>query len=136
MKYEDMLKRGREQLPESVHAADRFEVPKIRGHIQGSRTVLTNFNEIASILGRENNHLLKFILKELATPGEMKRNGYVVMGSKVAASRINEKVKQYARVFVICPECGKPDTKIIKEREVSFMKCQACGAKSPIHSKI
>lgn len=136
MKYEDMLKRGREQLPESVHAADRFEVPKIRGHIQGSRTVLTNFNEIASILGRENNHLLKFILKELATPGEMKRNGYVVMGSKVAASRINEKVKQYARVFVICPECAKPDTKIIKEREVSFMKCQACGAKSPIHSKI
>ena len=136
MKYEDMLKRGREQLPESVHAADRFEVPKIRGHIQGSRTVLTNFNEIASILVRENNHLLKFILKELATPGEMKRNGYVVMGSKVAASRINEKVKQYARVFVICPECAKPDTKIIKEREVSFMKCQACGAKSPIHSKI
>ena len=136
MKYEDMLKRGRDLLPESVHAADRFEVPKVRGHLQGSRTVLSNFAEIASTLGREHNHLLKFILKELATPGEMKKNGYVVMGSKVAASRINEKIKQYARIFVICPECGKPDTKIVKEREVSFMKCQACGAKSPIHSKI
>ena len=136
MKYEDMLKRGRELLPESVHAADRFEVPKVRGHVQGSRTILSNFNEISSILGRDSSHLLKFILKGLATPGEMKSNGFVVMGSKVAASRINEKIKQYARIFVICPECGKPDTKILKEKEVSFMKCQACGAKSPINSKI
>jgi translation initiation factor 2 subunit 2 len=135
MKYEEMLKKAREQLPESVHAADRFEVPKVRGHLQGSKTVLSNFNEISSILGRESNHLLKFILKELATPGEMKNNGLVIMGSKVAASRINDKIKQYARIFVICNECGKPDTKIIKEKEVSFMKCQACGAKNPIHSK-
>jgi translation initiation factor 2 subunit 2 len=136
MKYEDMLKRGRDLLPESVHAADRFEVPRVRGHIQGSRTIISNFSEISSTLRRESNHLLKFILKELATPGEMKNNGYVVMGSKVAASRINDKIKLYAKQYVICPECGKPDTKITKEKEVSYMKCQACGAKSPIHSKI
>ena len=127
-----MLKKGREALPESVHAAERFEVPKIRGHIQGNKTVLSNFNEIASTLRRNPEHILKFILKELATPGDIKKSGNVLIGSKIAASRINEKINQYAREFVICPECGKPDTKIDKEKNRASLKCLACGAKSPI----
>ena len=136
MDYEEMLKKGRAELPEAVQVAERFEVPKVKGHLQGSRTVLSNFQEISSTLRRDPQHLLKFILKELATPGTMKSSGLVIMGSKVPASRINEKIRQYARQFVVCPECGKPDTKIMKEKSVSYMKCQACGAKNPISSKI
>jgi len=136
MNYEDMLKKGRKELPESVHLAERFEVPKVRGHIQGSRTVLSNFGDIANTLRRDPKHLLKFILKELATPGDMKGSNTVMFGSKVPASRINEKIKFYAKQFVLCPECGKPDTRILKEKNISFLKCQACGAKSPINSRI
>nr|1K81_A Chain A, PROBABLE TRANSLATION INITIATION FACTOR 2 BETA SUBUNIT [Methanocaldococcus jannaschii] len=33
---------------------------------------------------------------------------------------------------VICRECGKPDTKIIKEGRVHLLKCMACGAIRPI----
>jgi translation initiation factor 2 subunit 2 len=135
MNYKEMLKRGRDQLPESVHAAERFEIPKVRGHLQGQKTVLSNFGEITSVLRREPEHLLKFIVRELATPGDMK-GGSVILGSKVPASRINDKISLYAKQFVLCPECGKPDTKISKEKNVSFMKCLACGAKSPINSKI
>mgnify|MGYP006306868439 CR=1 FL=1 len=131
-----MLKRGREKLPDSIHAAERFEVPKVRGHLQGNKTVLSNFQEIASSLGRDPKHLLKFIVKELAAPGDMKKTGSIILGSKIPASRINDKVKQYARIFVICPECGKPDTKITKEKGINSMKCLACGAKTPISSKI
>lgn len=130
-----MLQRGREALPDSVHEAERFEIPKIRGHLQGARTVLSNFHEITNKLGRQPQHLLKFILKELATPGDMKGSN-VIIGSKVPASRINEKIELYAKQFVLCPECGKPDTKIDKEKEVSFLKCMACGAKTAINSKI
>ena len=35
-------------------------------------------------------------------------------------------------VFVICPLCGKPDTKIIKEGGVGFIRCMACGSKNPV----
>ena len=108
----------------------------MKGHIQGSRTVISNFLQITNLLGREPEHMLKFVLRELATPGEIKKSGSVIIGSKVPASRINEKIKKYANSFVFCYECGKPDTKIEKEGNLSFIKCMACGSRHSIKSKI
>lgn len=136
MEYKELLKKAREQLPKSVFEKERFEIPKIRGHIQGNRTILSNFLQIADILGRAPEHLLKYILKELATPGEIKKSGSVIIGTKVSALRINEKIRKYANEFVLCTECGKPDTKIEKENEFTFLKCHACGARHPIKYKV
>jgi len=134
--YKKLLEGVRKELPEHVFQKDRFEMPKIRGHIQGNRTVISNFLQIANALGREPENMLKFVLRELATPGEIKKSGSVIIGSKVPASRINEKIKQYANSYVFCYECGKPDTKIEKEGNLSYIKCTACGARHPIRSKI
>jgi len=135
MEYKALLKRARESLPESVFEKERFEIPKVRGHIEGNKTIISNFNQIAQSLRRPLDHLLKFLLKELATPGTLKPKGLVI-GAKVAATRINEKIRQYANEFVLCRDCGKPDTQIIKDGEFSFLKCTACGSKHPVKSKI
>lgn len=135
MNYEEMLEKGRGELPESVLKKERFEVPKVKGHIQGNRTIINNFYSIASTLQRTPEHLLKFVLKELATPGELKKNALII-GAKIPAQRINEKIQSYANLFVLCKECGKPDTKLSKEDTITFIKCQACGAKYPINAKI
>ena len=113
--YNKMLEHVRKNLPEVVFIKERFEIPKVVGHIQGNRTIVSNFLQIASALRREVDHLLKYVLKELATPGEIKKSGALIMGTKVPASRINEKIRQYANEFVLCLECGKPDTQIIRE---------------------
>ena len=134
--YIKLLEKARKDLPEHVFQKERFEIPNVKGHIQGSRTVISNFLQIANILGREPEHMLKFVLRELATPGEIKKSGSVIVGSKVPASRINEKIKQYSNLFVFCYECGKPDTKIEKEGNLSFIKCMACGSRHSIKSKI
>lgn len=126
--YDEMLEKARKDMPEAVFTAERFEIPKVRGHIQGNRTIISNFPQIAASLGRKPEHLLKYILKELATPGELKSTGLII-GSKVPASRLNEKIQKYAREFVLCRECGKPDTKIETEDEISYLKCNACGTK-------
>ncbi len=130
-----MLKKGREELPKSVFESARFEIPVVKGHIQGNRTIISNFKQIAQILERDEDHILKFILKELATPGDLKKTG-LILGAKIPALRINEKIRKYAQEFVICPDCGKPDTKIMKESGFSHIKCLACGAKHPVKSKI
>lgn len=135
MDYEKALKRGRENLPEAVFEKERFEIPKVKGHLQGNKTVISNFKQIASTLRRPVEHLMKYVLRELATPGDLRPAG-LVMGTKIAASRMNEKIKQYAHEFVLCPECGKPDTQLTKEGELMYMKCQACGSKKPVKSKI
>lgn len=135
MNYEELLDRAIGKLPESAHQIGRFDIPKVRGHIQGNRTIISNFVSIATSIRRPPEHLLKYILKELATPGEINK-GAALIGRKVSASMINERVKQYVNKFVLCPECKKPDTKIKKEDNFYFIKCLACGEKKPINVKI
>jgi len=133
--YEKLLDKAHEELPEISNESERFEIPKVRGHLQGNKTIISNFSQIAQILGRKPEHLLKYLLKELATPGTYKK-GYLILGSKIPASNINKKINDYAKIYVICKECGKPDTKLNKEGNFLFMKCQACGAKTTVKSKI
>lgn len=133
--YEQLLDKAKEQLPEVEDTGKRFEVPKIRGHLEGNKVILSNFLQVAQTLRRDPRHLLKFVLKELATPGEIK-NQFVVLGSKVPSAKINDKIEQYAAIFVFCKECGKPDTKLKREGDYVFMKCQACGARHSVKSKL
>jgi translation initiation factor 2 subunit 2 len=133
--YEQMLDTAKAKLPEDGLSKDRFTVPKVLGHIEGSKTIISNFGQIADVLGRPVQHLLKYIQKELATPGEMRKNA-VIFPTKLNASRINEKIQQYTDEFVICKECGKPDTKLSKDGSVYFIRCQACGARHSIASRI
>jgi translation initiation factor 2 subunit 2 len=132
--YEALLARGRSKLPERTESGERFVIPNVIGHIEGNKTIISNFIQIAQHLGRSQEHLLKYVLKELATPGELKKQ-FLVLGAKVPASRINERIKKYAELFVVCKECTRPDTKMTKEGDVYFIKCQACGAKYSVYSK-
>jgi len=136
MDYEKLLEKAKKEMPKAALEKERFEIPKIMGHMQGNRTVLSNFIQIANVFSRKPEHMLKFILKEIAAPGKIMKSGSVIITTKVSASKINEKIRKYAHDFVLCHECGKPDTKIIKEGSINFLRCLACGAKKVIKLKI
>ncbi|MCK4589233.1 MAG: translation initiation factor IF-2 subunit beta [Nanoarchaeota archaeon] len=125
--YKQLLKKAQSELPETVGSSERFQIEKIKGHIEGNKTILGNFKKIAKNLNRDPEHMLKYILRELATPGKYVGDR-LILGTKVPASLINKKIKQYASEFVLCHECGKPDTKIISKKDAQYLKCQACGA--------
>lgn len=133
--YEKLLEQAYSKIKKVETSKDRFEIPKIEGHIEGKKTILTNFTQISSYLRRPAEHFQKFLLRELATPGQMEGDRLVLM-NKVPSIKINQKIEQYASEFVICRECGKPDTEIVKEDRLAFLKCLACGAKHSIRSKI
>jgi translation initiation factor 2 subunit 2 len=135
MEYKELLHRARESLPEVVHEKERFEIPKVRGHLEGNKTLIGNFRAVAEVLGRPPEHLMKYLLHELAAPGQLKPSALVI-GTRVSAQRVNEKIRQYAHEFVLCPECGKPDTKIVKEGGLAALRCLACGAKKQVKSRI
>ena len=135
MKYETLLKKAKKDLPIGLVKRERFEVPKVKGHIEGNRTVITNFSEICSLLYREPEMLLKYLQRELATPASIDGRR-LILGRKIGSGLINEKVERFADEFVICKECCKPDTRLIKEERVLEIKCMACGAKHPVRSKI
>ena len=76
-----------------------------------------------------------FLVKELGAPATIE-DYRVIFNRKLSPSQINSKIQAYAKEFVICHECGKPDTKIVKEGRTYFVVCMACGAKRPIIYKI
>lgn len=135
MDYESLLDRAKDQLPDDIKAGERFEVPKVKGHLQGNKTVINNWFDIAKTLDRKPEHLLKYVQKEMASPGEIIKNS-VIFGSKLPASKINEKLVQYADEFVFCKTCGKPETKLSKEASAIIMTCHACGARNTVKSRI
>ena len=131
--YEELLKKAKKELPETASAAERFTIDKVSGHIQGNKTVLSNLHKIAKHLERNTDHLLKYLQKELATPAKIVGQR-IIFNAKLPASQINRKIKQYAQEFLFCPTCGKPETKLVKERDISYLQCQACGDKHVVKS--
>lgn len=127
MEYLEMLKRARNNLPEK-RSDSRFEVPKAVTYLSGKVTFIKNFVEIARAVRRNAPEIAKFLFKELGVPGEIKGNELVLNG-KIGDRMINQRIEEYVSHFVLCKECGKPDTDVIKEGGFSFIKCQACGAR-------
>lgn len=114
---------------------ERFEIPKIEGHFEGKKTILTNFSQVASHIRRDPEHFQKFLLKELAAAGT-KEGDRLILNKKVPSAKINNKIEQYVKEFVLCKECNKPDTEILKEDRLRFVHCLACGAKHSVRGKI
>jgi translation initiation factor 2 subunit 2 len=133
--YEKLLEEAYSKVKVVESKGDRFEIPQIEGHIEGKKTILTNFLNIASHIRRNPEHLQKFILKELATSGQ-REGDRLILNNKIPSLKVNAKIEQYVKEFVICKECGKPDTELKKENRLSFINCLACGAKHPVREKI
>lgn len=135
MTYEKLLDEAYSKVKQIGSSSGRFEIPKVKGHFEGRKTILTNFFQIASYLRRKPEHFQKFMLKELATSGQ-KEGDKLVLNTKVPSSKINQKIEEYVKEFVLCKECKKPDTELIKEDRLSFIQCLACGAKHSVRGKI
>jgi len=133
--YEKLLDRAYEEIKPVETRIERFEIPKIEGHFQGRTTILTNIHQIAGYLRRDVNHILKYLLRELATSGKIEGNR-AILQTKIPSGKINDKIKQYVQEFVFCRECGKPDTELVKDGSFMFVHCLACGAKHSVRAKI
>ena len=134
MTYEQMLDKLYKEV-KPIEKGERFEIPKVKGHIEGTKTIITNFSQICDIIRRDKQHVLKYLFKELATPGIIDGER-LILNRKLSSALMNEKIESYVREFVICPECKKPDTELKKEDRVMFLHCLACGAKHSVRTKI
>ncbi len=129
--YKELLKRARSQLPSDVFERKRFEIPKPRSITVGMRTIIHNFKEICEAFNRDPQHLLRYLSREMATAGTISGARAVFQG-KFPRDTIERLVQHYAVAFVVCPVCKRPDTKIVREKRLSFMVCEACGARSSV----
>ncbi|WOF16689.1 translation initiation factor IF-2 subunit beta [Methanoplanus sp. FWC-SCC4] len=132
--YESLLKQAYSNITEKSGDLGRFTVPAARVYIEGKTTVFENFAEIASTLRREQDHFMKYLLSEIGTAGKIDGNRAVFNG-KFDKSQLEKIIDKYTQDYVICSECGKPDTRLVKDGRITLLRCDACGGHRPVKKR-
>ena len=132
MDYEDQLDRALERAPDVAEAGERFEVPEPEVRAEGNSTVWENFEATHDRLAREPDHVMRFLQSELGTSAGIDDRGRARFTGDFKRRRITAAVESYVEAFVTCSECGSPDTRLVDERGTTVLRCDACGAISPI----
>jgi translation initiation factor 2 subunit 2 len=133
--YESLLERAHETMPDDAESReDRWTLPDPDVMYEGRTTVWKNYQEIVDAIRREPEHLLGHILRVLGSAGA-REGRRVIFKSVIPTEKLKDKITEYVNTFVICGECGKPDTHLIKEGRTQVVECMACGAKRPVKVK-
>ncbi len=133
--YDSLLKRVRDALPENIKSHERFDIPKAEVFHEGKNTIIRNFGNIAKMVNRDPMHIYKYLMRELGTAGTIQKERLILKG-RISPSMVQRRVESYVRTYVLCSECGSPDTELRKEGRVEVLVCKACGAMRPVNAKI
>ena len=131
--YAALLKRARAKVPQEVGTGERFQMPTMDVLQEGKITVVRNLDEILDKLNRPSDHLVPLLLREIGTAGSYE-GGRLVLQAKVSEDNLQGRLEKYVQTYVICGECGRPDTHLVKEDRVTIVKCDACGGHRPVKS--
>ncbi len=132
--YEALLNKAYEEVTGPSEDGERWSYPEPRVNLEGKTTILENFSEIAAALRRDEDHVMKFLLGELGTAGKIDGNRAIFNG-KFEDSLFSPMIRSYVDDYVICSECGKPDTKLSKDDRILILKCEACGSHRPVRKR-
>ena len=132
--YLELLRKAKKELPQPTSSGERWEIPKVDLMTEGRATVVRNFEDILQKVRREAAHLTTFMLRELGTAGDYE-NGRLTFQGNPAPKTVQERLNDYCRTYVICSECGRPDTHLEKDERTTVLKCEACGAHKPIQAR-
>ena len=130
MAYEDHLDRALEAAPDLGGSTDRFSLPDPDVRQEGHATVYENFQGTLDTLGREGSHLMKYLQNELGTSATIDERDRLRLTGEFKRTRLREAMEVYADAYVLCPECGLPDTRLETENGAEILRCEACGARS------
>ncbi|EMA41435.1 translation initiation factor IF-2 subunit beta [Halococcus hamelinensis] len=131
MDYEASLDRAMDSVPDLDTGDSRLDVPTAEAQKDGAFTRLTNLGRIADALSRDAEHIHSVIQRELGTNGQFDA-GRSRFNGTFSSDDFDEAIRSYTEEFVICSECGLPDTHLETEGRTQMLRCEACGAFRPV----
>jgi len=134
MDYDEMLDRGIEQTPDIEAQSERFDLPDPEVRQEGHATVFENFRSVCQYLDRDPEHVLKFLQDEVGTSAHIDESDRARLTGEFGTRRVREALEAYSERYVLCSECGLPDTEIQREQGAEILQCDACGARSSTSS--
>jgi translation initiation factor 2 subunit 2 len=132
--YRKLLKKFQDKSFSRTINDDRFKLPEIEIFYEGNTTVIRNFDKISDAVNRDQDHILKILLGSIGTAGEINK-GRLIFQGKIPSKSIQDKMKEYIDTFVMCSECNRPDTHLVKQGRTILIRCDACGAFRSVKSR-
>ena len=134
MDYDASLDRAMDAVPDIATSEKRLRLPDAEVQRDGAFTRLTNLGAIADALARETEHLHRFIQRDLGTSGKLE-SGRARYSGTFSPDDFDDTIERYTDEFVVCSECGLPDTRLVRENRTPMLRCDACGAFRPVSKR-
>ncbi|MFC4988435.1 MULTISPECIES: translation initiation factor IF-2 subunit beta [Saliphagus] len=131
MDYSSSLDRAMEEVPDIGGDQERLDIPDPTAQKDGAFTRFTNLGEIADVLSREAEHVHRFVQRELGTSGKF-ADGRARYNGSFSGTEFGAAIDAYVEEYVLCSECGLPDTRLVREDRTPMLRCDACGAFRPV----
>ncbi len=129
--YMSLLNKAEGAFSDSTEVQSRLKIPEPDVILEGKATIVRNFQDIADLLNRPAKKIMKHFTRELGI-GVAQDGRRLIINKKVDANTIQQKIKEYMDSYVICYECGSPDTEIQRIGRVDVLVCKACGAQHSV----
>lgn len=132
LQYEHLLSTALDTLNKIKMPTQKFKLPL---DVKKDAPLKTSINliELSTHLKRDSDHLQKFIMNELLTSGSLNSEGRLFLKGKFSKNQIQEILRDYIEMFVICKSCYKLDeTELIKKNKLIFVKCNSCLAERSV----
>lgn len=115
----------------------RYKMPVVFGKIEGKgngiKTVIPNITEVANSLHRAPGEVTKYFGCELGaqTTYNQEKDRAIVNGAHTDLV-LQQLIHKYIDSFVLCPNCGLPETDYKIKNGLIMHMCAACGAKEMV----
>lgn len=130
--YENLLKRIQSKtVNQEKKSVSRLELPRPDIIWVGRKTIFRNFADFPKVMRRDPEKVLLYLAKEFGSAAYIAGEKGIFVGKK-EPSAFMSLFERYMKEYVMCPVCNSPDTKIERVKRLSFLVCEACGAKSSI----
>ena len=132
--YEELLNRAIAKMPDIETTDARFVIPSPEYFLKARPQFWITLGNIADILNRDIDHLMKYLTRELGTAGKIEGTRAVFQG-RFTRAQITDNIHAYVDEYVMCSECERPDTQLVRVERVLILKCSACGAHRPVKKR-
>ena len=129
--YDSLLARAKEEIPEPVSTGERFTLPDLECQLEGKQTIVRNFGDVLDKINRTADEVVSRLLRELGAAGTYE-DGRLALQGKHTPKTIQDRLDSYVEMYVICSECGRPDTHLVKQDRTLVLQCDACGGHRPV----
>ena len=109
----------------------RYQMEAVSITYQGIKVAFLNINNICDSLGRDPNHLIKFLKRHFGSSFEYKNN-VAYTTKNLTKNELQNSIYHFIENFVLCKGCANPETKYFQSKKSDYMICSACSHKTEI----